>query len=99
MVKVTRKQAREIAQYLHELYPDIVGAPFPAETKRNHPAKRKLTWVQAQEVRTSTESTPWLARHYGVNTSIISDIRRGQTYKAERFANRSYNTAKLETEE
>jgi hypothetical protein len=41
----------------------------------------KLTPEQAREIRTSTESGPVLSLRFGVNRSLINNIKRGQAWR------------------
>lgn len=43
--------------------------------------RAKLTDAIAQEIRLSNESSPALAKRYGVDRSLISKVRRGQAWK------------------
>ncbi len=49
-----------------------------AQAKR---AKGKLTIEQAREIRMSAETGPVLALRYGVNRSLINNIKRGRAWK------------------
>lgn len=44
-------------------------------------SRRKLTQEQAREIRTSTESSAALERRYAVTGVVISNIRKGATYR------------------
>lgn len=55
----------------------FLGTENIDDARRKGRRAQKLTWAQVREIRASTEKQYACAARYGVNQSVISDIRRG----------------------